>query len=194
MQHFDNIKVDIKNSENYKDLIKKYELLAQIFEIHLEPSHKKIIQEIQTINVDLVLEQVFFNKRQRGEVFEEFEEKIGEKIQEYRNQVEMVRKGFQKMELILLNLRQEFPEALSSMNYEQKFYSDLNDLKLLYQTLLNNLELHDNMKKGGQVLQQILGDYLMGKDVQKEEILKNKTMWQGMNFQNFGNQGGKSQW
>ena len=44
----------------------------------------------------------------------------------------MVRKGFQKMELILQNLKQEFPDALSSMNYQQKFYSDLNDLKLLY--------------------------------------------------------------
>lgn len=150
--------------------------------MHLEPSHKKIIQEIQSINIDQVLEQVFFNKRQRGEVFEEFEEKIGEKIQEYRNQVELVRKGFQKMEVILQNLKNEFPDQLSSMNYEQKFYSDLSDLKLLYQTLLNNLELHDNLKKGGEVLQQILGDYLMSKDVQKEEILRNKTMWQGMNF------------
>ena len=28
MQQFDDIKVNIKNSENYKDLIKKYELLA----------------------------------------------------------------------------------------------------------------------------------------------------------------------
>lgn len=46
MKQFDDIKVDVKNSENYKELIKKYDLLAQIFEIHLEPSHKKIIQEI----------------------------------------------------------------------------------------------------------------------------------------------------
>lgn len=28
MQQFDEIKVDIKNSDNYKDLIKRYELLA----------------------------------------------------------------------------------------------------------------------------------------------------------------------
>ena len=89
----------------------------------------------------------------------------------------MVRKGFQKMELILQNLKNEYPDQLSSMNYEQKFYSDLNDLKLLHSTLLNNLELHDNLKKGGETLQQILGDYLMSKDVQKEEILRNKTMW-----------------
>lgn len=89
----------------------------------------------------------------------------------------MVRKGFQKMELILQNLKNEYPDQLSSMNYEQKFYSDLNDLKLLHSTLLNNLELHDSLKKGGETLQQILGDYLMSKDVQKEEILRNKTMW-----------------
>ena len=54
--------------------------MAQIFEIHLEPSYTKIISEIKNINVDTVLEQVFFNKRQREEVFEEFNEKIGEKI------------------------------------------------------------------------------------------------------------------
>lgn len=85
MQHFDSMKVDIKESKNYQELIKKHELLSQIFDMHLQPSHKKIMQEIQQINVDQVLEQVFFNKRQRGDVFEEFDEKIGEKIQEYRN-------------------------------------------------------------------------------------------------------------
>lgn len=189
LQSFDSLKLNIKNSENYKQLVQKNNLLKDIFQVHLEPSHKKIVEEIQSIDLQQTLHDVFVNKRGRGEVLQEFSEKVGEKIQEYRNQVEMVRKGFQKIDLIVQEIKKEYPDAFSQMNYQQKFISDLKELHLLHQTLLNNLELHDNLKKGGQVLYQIMGDYLLSKDVQKEEIMKNQTMWKGYNFNNFGQQG-----
>ena len=51
--------------------------------------------------------------------------------------------------------------------------SDVNKLHLLYQMLLNDAEMHDNLLQAGKNLEQILKDYLLSKELQKQEIMKN---------------------
>lgn len=75
--------------------------MKKIFEMHIEPSHKEIIEYIKSLNLPLLLHDIFVNKKTKTEIFEEFNKNISEKIEEFRNKVETLRKGFMKMEEIL---------------------------------------------------------------------------------------------
>ena len=44
-----------------------------------------------------ILHDIFVNKRNKMDIFEELGVQINDKIEEFRNKIEMVRKGFAKL-------------------------------------------------------------------------------------------------
>ena len=70
----------------------------------------------------------------------------------------------------------------NSLNYQQKIITDINNVYLLYQSLLNNLELHDNLLRGADTLEQLMHDFTTSKDAQKEEMMKNIGAFKGINL------------
>lgn len=48
--------------------------------MHIEPSHKEIIGYIESLNLQIILHDIFVNKRTKNDVFEDFNKNIGEKI------------------------------------------------------------------------------------------------------------------
>ena len=70
----------------------------------------------------------------------------------------------------------------NSLNYQQKIITDINNVYLLYQSILNNLELHDNLLKGAGTLEQLMNDFSTGKEAQKEEMMKNIGAFRGINL------------
>ncbi len=173
MEDLKKIKVNIKNSENVKSLIKKHQLLNNIFKMYIGPNKKEILDYIASFKLETILHDIFVNDKEVGEVFDELDKNINDKIEEFRNKVEKIKKGFVKIVESAELINQEIPENSQSLKYQQKFFSDIRELNLLYNMMLNNLEQHENLKQGAKSLKQIMSDYLMGKDAQKLEIMKN---------------------
>ena len=104
MENYNSGKIDLSDSENVKQLAQKHELLSNIFKMHIEPTHKEIVGYIEGLNLQAILHDIFVNKRTKMEVFDDFNQNVGEKVQEFRNKVEIVRKGFMKIEEILAKI------------------------------------------------------------------------------------------
>ena len=85
--------------------------------MHIEPAHKEIITYIENLNLPIILHDIFVNKRSKIDVFDDFNANIGEKIAEFRNKVELIRKSFMKLEEILEKIKLELPENSASLNY-----------------------------------------------------------------------------
>lgn len=87
----------MSESENVKLLIKKHQVLNNIFKVHIEPTKKEILDYIKNLDMPSILHDVFVNKRTKMEVYDDLTKNIAEKIEEFRNKIEMIRKGFVKL-------------------------------------------------------------------------------------------------
>ena len=126
------MQVDLSESENVKMLIKKHQLLNNIFKVHIEPTKKEILDYIKNLDMPNILHDVFVNKKTKMEVYDDLTKNIAEKIEEFRNKIEMIRKGFMKLVDTAKEIQKELPSNVSSLQYQQKFLSDINQLELLH--------------------------------------------------------------
>lgn len=180
-----NMQTGVQNSEDVQSLIKKHQLLNQIFKIHINPKKKNLFDYLKSQNIENILQDVFFNNRKSDDVFKELNDNLGDKIEEFRNMIEQMKKALSKISDTAEKINRDMSQNSSSLTYQQTLLSDINEIYLLYTMMLNNMEMHDNLLKGADCLEQIMNDYLISKDAQKQEIVKNINNYTGMNVGDF---------
>jgi hypothetical protein len=183
----ENMQTGIQNSEDVQNLVNKHQLLNQIFKIHVDPKKKNLFDFLKSQNIENILQDVFFNNRRADDVFKELNDNLADKIEEFRNMIEQMKKALGKITEIAEKINKDMSNNSSSLTYQQTLLSDINEVHLLYSMLLNNMEMHDNLLKGANCLEQIMNDYLLSKDTQKQEIIKNLNNFTGVNISDFIN-------
>lgn len=117
LEDLSKMQVDLLNSENVKLLIKKHQLLNNIFKMHIEPTKKEILDYIKNLDMPLLLRDVFVNKKTKMEIYDELTQNISEKIEEFRNKIEMIRKGFVKLTDTAKDIQKELPNNAGSLSF-----------------------------------------------------------------------------
>lgn len=179
------IQSNIKNSEDIQNLIKKNQLLTDIFKLHIEPKKKLLYDYLKQLDVKALVYDIFFNLKTQEKVYEELNKNLCDKVEEFRNMITQIQKALEKIGEVALRINMEISKNSNNLNFQQKIISDVNNVHILYQSLLNNLELHDNLLRGAETLEQLMTDYLISKEAQKQEMMQNINAYRGMNVNEF---------
>lgn len=183
LSDLDKLKTDVKGSEQIQNLIKKNQLLTDIFRLHIDPKKKLLYDYLKELNVDNLVLDILFNKKSQEGVYEDLNENLSSKVEEFRNMITQINKALAKIAEVAKQINMEVSKNNSnSLNYQQKIITDINNVYLLYQSILNNLELHDNLLKGAGTLEQLMNDFSTSKEAQKEEMMKNIGAFRGINL------------
>lgn len=185
LSNLNQMQESIKNSEDIQNLIKKNQLLTDIFKLHIEPKKKLLYDYLKQLDVKALVYDVFFNVKTQEKVYDELNSNLCDKVEEFRNMITQIEKALQKISEVAYKINMEVSKNSNNLNYQQKIITDINNVYMLYQSLLNNLELHDNLLKGAETLEQLMNDYLMSKEAQKKEMMKNINAFKGMNVNEF---------
>lgn len=175
----------IKNSDDIQNLIKKNQLLVDIFGLHIEPKKKMLYDYLKQLDIKALVFEVFFNIKKQEEVYKNLNSNLCDKVEEFRNMVSQIQKALEKIGEVAYKINMEISKNSSNLNFQQKIITDVSNVHILYQSLLNNLELHDNLLKGGETLEQLMSDYLISKEAQKQEMMQNINAFRGMNVNEF---------
>jgi len=180
------IKESITNSEDLQNLIKKHQIVNEIFHTHIKPKEKSLSKSMNELNSKDMIAQVFFNKKTTDEIYAQLNENISDQIEDFRTMLDKVTQALDKIVQLAKNISKSIGSTNSNaISYQQKIISDINSVYLLYPSMLNNLEAHNNLLKNAECIEQILRDYLMSKDLQKQDIMKNANAFRELNMGDF---------
>lgn len=180
------IKESITNSEDLQTLIKKHQIVNDIFRMHIKPKEKSLSEYMNGLNSKDMISEVFFNKKNTDEIYAQMNENISDRIEEFRNMIDQITKALDKIVELAKNINKSISSTNSNaINYQQKIISDLNSVYMLYTSMLNNLEAHNNLLKNAECIEQILRDYLISKDLQKQDIMRNANAFRELNMGDF---------
>ena len=186
MEDLKKIKESITNSEDLQNLIKKHQIVNEIFHTHIKPKEKSLSKSMNELNSKDMIAQVFFNKKTTDEIYAQLNENISDQIEDFRTMLDKVTQALDKIVQLAKNISKSIGSTNSNaISYQQKIISDINSVYLLYPSMLNNLEAHNNLLKNAECIEQILRDYLMSKDLQKQDIMKNANAFRELNMGDF---------
>lgn len=78
-------------------MIKKTQLVSEIFRVHLKPKEQVISETVKKIDTRLMILDIFFNRRPIEEVNNDLGSNVLQLIDEFRSMVEQVSKALDKI-------------------------------------------------------------------------------------------------
>lgn len=186
MEELKNMKDSIVQSDELANLVKKDKMIQEIIRLHLKPTEQTLNDYIEKSNTKALIQEIFFNNKTTDEIYKQINENVSNKIEEFRDMIEGLVKALNKMKELAQSINSKMGSSANSLGLQQRILSDVNNAQLYYTLVLKNNVSNESLFKNGEFLEQILKDYLLSKELQKEEILKNLNAFQNLNLGDFG--------
>lgn len=180
------LKTQLSQSEDLATLIKKDQIIQDIFRLHVKPTEHSLNEYIEKSNTKSLIQEIFFNNKSTDEIYKQINENISDKIEEFRSMIDKLIAALNKMSELAKEINSKMQGGAGALNSQQKVISDVNNTHLYYTLIMANNASNESLGKNADFMQQILKDYLFSKDLQKQEILKNLNAFQNMNLGDYG--------
>lgn len=180
LKELESMKTKITNSEELQTLVKKEQGLNEVIRLHLEPQKNQLMNDLSTSNSLHTIQEIFFLNQNTETTYSELSDSLHTKIENFTEKVSKINQAIDSIGQLSSKVNASLGKDNTNIVYQQKAMTDVNNVCVLYQSIMNNLEMHQNIRKNGEVLSQLLDDYIMSKQMQKQEIINNINAFKNM--------------
>lgn len=166
------VKTTISSSEELQAVAKKANALDEMLKVHFEPEKNALLDYLKSATTRKMVTDVFFLSQNSEDIYKILGDEMQEKVDEFAQKTEQIKKVVEKIGSLAATVNEKLSKE-TNITYQQKAFTDVNNLLLFYHSIMADMENHENIKRNGEVLNQLLEDYIISKNMQKQEILKN---------------------
>ena len=100
-------KSNLKNSPDQKTLVKKHQLLLNIFKLHIDPKKQLLLNYLKDLNCKQLVIDIFFLNKNSEELYSELNDTLSTKLEEFRNMIFQIHKALNIISEIAYKINEE---------------------------------------------------------------------------------------
>ena len=141
------------------------------FDGRILPKKQEILDYYKSLDLQEMVVNIFMNRFSEEQTYLDLNGKLEQKTADINENIEKQHSLLNKMSETATKVNTQIQSHKALLEKKQALVSDINGAHLLYQMLLNNIELHSNIERALDLIEQSLNDYFVSKEMQKKELM-----------------------
>ena len=176
----------INNNVLGKELYEQDQLLRQNYENVLKRKQLEFNSAYNNDTFVELLSPVLLNKTTLNNLYKEIGDKMEKNTEELKALIGKFYQELDKIVAISIQASNSFdPSMFAEAKKSQDYFSKIHCLHELYSSMLNSVERNTELLEQGKVIEQVLDDFLVSKNIQRDEMKNNQNVYEKTNLNSY---------